>query len=293
MFHASSFRKQVSSFTFHVSSFMFDLFLLLFIFLFGLIVGSFLNCVIYRLEKEEDFIKGRSYCPKCKHKLGFWDLIPVLSFIILCGKCRYCQQKISFQYPLVELITSILFLLIFIFFIPTLNFNVEIIFNFIALFYYWFIASLLVIIFVYDLKHYIIPDKIVYLAIIITFFYQLFGVWNFGDWNLFRILDLGFGILPAFFFLAIILLSRGQLMGLGDFKLAIFMGLFLSWPYILIALFFAFFIGAIIGLGLIAFKGKTLKSEIPFGPFLIIGIFLAMFFGNQIITWLFLFSLLK
>ena len=261
---------------------MLDLLLLLLIFLFGLIIGSFLNCVIYRLEKEQSFIKGRSYCPDCKHQLGFWDLIPVLSFIVLGGKCRYCQNKISLQYPLVELSTALLFVLI------SLAQP-----GYARLVFLIIITCLLIIIFVYDLKHYIIPDKIIYSAIIITFFYQLFEIWNFGHWDLFRISDLGFGILPAFFFLAIILFSRGQWMGLGDFKLAVFMGLFLGWPNILIALFFAFFIGAIIGLGLIAFKGKTLKSEIPFGPFLIIGTFLAMFFGNQIITWFFPLFLLK
>ena len=82
------------------------------IFVFGLMIGSFLNCVIYRLETGENFLKGRSYCPYCKHVLNWQDLIPILSFLILKGKCRYCQQKISLQYPIVEISTGLLFLLI-------------------------------------------------------------------------------------------------------------------------------------------------------------------------------------
>ena len=272
------------------------LFLPLSIFLFGLIIGSFLNCVIYRFalqsfaeqnlggqEKEKGFTKGRSYCPNCKHKLAFWDLIPILSFVILRGKCRYCQQKISLQYPLVEITTAILFLLIFYYTKYDILYTI----------YGLIIASFLIIIFVFDLKHYIILDKIIYPAIGIAFFYQLLEIWNFGNWNISETWNLVFAIIPSLFFLAIILFSRGQWMGLGDFKLAILMGLFLGWPYVLIAFFFAFFIGATVGVGLIIFKKKTMKSEVPFAPFLIIGTFLAMFFGSQIITWLFPLLLLK
>ena len=268
---------------------MFDLFLPLFIFIFGLIIGSFLNCVIYRLAlpnfslKNLGGLRNRSYCPYCQHQLSFWDLIPVLSFIILRGKCRYCQNKISLQYPLVEIATGILFLLIFYYTKYDILYTI----------YGLIISCLLIIIFVYDLKHYIIPDKIIYPAIIIVFFYQLFEIWNFGNWNISETWNLVFAIIPSLFFLAIILFSRGQWMGLGDFKLAILMGLFLGWPNILVALFFAFFIGATVGVGLIIFKKKTMKSEVPFAPFLIIGTFLVMFFGSQIITWLFPLLLLR
>jgi prepilin signal peptidase PulO-like enzyme (type II secretory pathway) len=155
------------------------------------------------------------------------------------------------------------------------------------------VSSFLIIIFIYDLKHYIIPDKIIYPAIGITFIYQLFGIWNFGQWDLFRISDLGFGILPSLFLLAIILISRGQWMGFGDFKLAILMGLFLGWPNILVALFSAFFIGAIIGTGLIVAGRKKLSSEVPFGPFLVTGTFLAMFFGDALTSWYLNLFLLK
>ena len=153
----------------------------------------------------------------------------------------------------------------------------------------------MVVIFVYDLKHYIIPDKVIYPAIIITFLYKLFGIWLGFGW------DLGFehwdfmlaAFLASLFFLAIVLVSRGRWMGIGDIKLAFLMGLFLSFPNILVALFFSFFIGAIIGLGLITAKKKTLKSEVPFGPFLVTGTFLAMFLGEQIINWYLNLFLLK
>lgn len=255
---------------------MLNLFFSLSIFLFGLIVGSFLNCLIYRLETKESFLKGRSYCPHCKHKLMWPDLTPILSFLILKGKCRYCQQKISIQYPLVELATAILFVSMF-------NIQYSI--------FYILITSFLIVIFVYDLKHYIIPDKVIYPAIATAFVYQLFRVLEFENWNLFGIWNLEFGILrpllsaiiASAFFLVIVLISRGKWMGVGDIKLAFLMGLILGWPNILVALFLAFFIGAAIGLGLIVSGKKRLSSEVPFGPFLVAGTFVSIFFGEQLV----------
>jgi prepilin signal peptidase PulO-like enzyme (type II secretory pathway) len=240
-------------------------------FLLGLIVGSFLNCVIYRLETGESFLKGRSYCPHCKHILSWKDLIPIFSFLILKGKCRYCGKKISFQYPLVELFTGILFtLVVLIYGGPT---SIDLIF-------YWVLTCFLVIIFVYDLKHYLIPDKVIYPAIAIAFLNQILTS------NIQHLTsNLILGILPSLFFLAIILISRETWMGFGDFKLSILMGLILSWPKILVALFFAFFSGAIFGLILIFLKRKTMKSQIPFAPFLVSGTFFALFFGEKIINW--------
>ena len=238
----------------------------LIIFLFGLLIGSFLNCLIYRLEEGRSFLKGRSFCPRCKHELQWQDLIPIFSFLILRGKCRYCSQKISLQYPLVELATGLLFVSFFIF-----HFS----------FFIFIIACFLIIIFVYDLKYYLIPDKIIYPAIAVTFLYQLFRI---SDFKL--LVNPLLSALPAsLFFLTIVLVSRGKWMGVGDIKLAFFIGLFLGWPNILVALFLAFFIGAIIGVGLIVTGKKTLKSEVPFGPFLVAGTFMAMFWGQNIINW--------
>ena len=238
----------------------------LFVFLFGLAAGSFLNCLIYRLEKNESFLKGRSYCPHCHHTLTWKDLIPILSFLILRGKCRYCHQKISWQYPIVEIATGILFVSIF-------NFR-----SLLTTIYLLLTTCFLIVIFVYDLRHYIIPDKVIYPAIGMVFLYRLFEIENF------LLLNVILSALLAFiFFLAIFLLSRGRWLGFGDVKLAAFMGLFLGFPNILVALFFAYLIGAIIGIGLVFARKKTLKSEVPFGPFLVIGTFIALFWGEKII----------
>lgn len=262
---------------------MLDAFLYSIIFIFGLIVGSFLNCVIYRLERNESFLRGRSYCPHCKHTLSWQDLIPLFSFLILKGKCRYCSRKISWQYPLVELATGILFIFIF-----QLT-----IFNILSFCYLLTVSCFLIVIFVYDLKHYIIPDKVIYPAIVIALLFRILNFLFVSDFG-FRILNFKTlitpflsAILASVFFLVIVSISRGRWMGVGDIKLAFLMGLMLGWPNILVALFLAFFIGAVMGAGLIISGKKTLKSEVPFGPFLVTGTFLAIFFGEQLVNWYF------
>jgi len=259
---------------------MFNFLIYLSIFVFGLIFGSFLNCVIYRLHSGESFLKGRSFCPNCQHILSWPDLIPVFSFLILKGKCRYCHKPISLQYPLVELATGTVFLLIF--------WNLE--FGIWDLLFRLLISCFLIIIFVYDLKHYIIPDQVIYPAIVIAFLYNIYQFTiNNQQLTINNFLS-AFG--AAAFFLTLVLISHEKWLGWGDVKLAFLMGLFLGWPKILLALFLAFFIGAIIGIELIILGKKTLKSEIPFGPFLVSGTFLAMFFGQKLIdTYLNLFLL--
>lgn len=271
---------------------MINIFFYFVIFTLGLAVGSFLNCVIWRLETRESFLKGRSYCPHCKHKLFWQDLIPVLSFLFLKGKCRYCQQKISWQYPLVEIITAFLFL-----FILFKSFSAEIDLKRIVLIYYWIIPLIfywvivcfMIVIFVYDLKHFIIPDKIIFPAIVIAFLYQLFRVFigpcpvpptKAGLFTIFAP-----ALTAAAFFLIIFLISSGKWIGFGDVKLGFFMGLLLGFPNIIVALFLSFLFGAIIGIGLIIAQKKTLKSEVPFGPFLVVGTFTALFFGEKMVNW--------
>ncbi len=244
------------------------------IFLFGLIVGSFLNCIIYRLEISKSFLKGRSFCPYCKHELAWYDLIPIFSFLMLKGKCRYCQKPISIQYPLVELTTALLFVLIINNQLSIINFQ-----NLLTTIYLLLTTCFLIIIFVYDFKHYIIPDKVIFPAIGLAFIYNLLTT----NYLLLNTLLAALG--ASAFFLSIYLISRGKWMGFGDVKLSFLMGLILGFPNILVALFFAFFTGAITGLILIAQSKKTLKSMVPFGPFLVFGTFLAMFYGEQIINW--------
>ncbi len=233
------------------------------VFVFGLVVGSFLNVVIVRLPTEKGFIKGRSHCVHCKKTLRWFDLIPIVSFLLLWGQCRYCKKNISLQYPLVELATGLIFLLIF-----NQWQSVDI-----RLFLLFYVAGSLIIIFVYDLKHYIIPDVVLFPAIIAALPYHL---------SLNYLLS---ALVAAGFFLGIFLVSRGRWMGFGDVKLAVLLGLLLGFPNIFVGLFLAFILGAMVGVVSIFSHKKGLKSEMPFAPFLILGTFLAYFWGTQIIFW--------
>lgn len=247
----------------------------IFIFLFGLIIGSFLNYVVYRLSLEghsfyKDFIniKSRSYCPHCKHSLSWKDLFPVLSFIFLQGRCRYCNKKISWQYPIVEISTALLFLFIYYQNAPVID-----------TIFMLYIVSVLIIIFAFDLKHYLIPDKILFPAICISIVYNI---------CLNPALFLNHvvaALLASLFFLIIYLVSKGAWMGFGDVKLAILLGLILGFPNILAGMFLAFCLGAIIGLVIILLGKKGLKSEVPFAPFLITGTLIALFWGQSIVNW--------
>jgi len=176
----------------------------------------------------------------------------------------------------VELATGLLFLLIF--------WNLE--FGIWNLPFHLLIASFLIIIFVYDLKHYLIPDKVIYPAILIS------GIWlAYERQDVLNTAYAAFG--AALFFLIIVLISRGKWMGVGDIKLAFLMGLFLGWPAILVALLSAFYLGALVGICLIMSGRKTLRSEVPFGPFLVTGTFLAMFFGEKLVDWYLVLFLIK
>ncbi len=140
--------------------------MVVFFFIFGLAVGSFLNSVIYRLEKKESIIKIRSHCPYCKKTLSWFELIPIMSFILQKGRCRKCHKQISWQYPLVELATGLLFVGLYVSG-----------FTFQDLVFWLFVISCLIVIFVYDLKHYIIPDEIIYPAILVAgIWYLVFGI---------------------------------------------------------------------------------------------------------------------
>lgn len=238
------------------------------LFIFGLIIGSFLNVVIVRLQTEGNIVSTRSHCPHCKHTLSWYDLIPLVSFIQLKGKCRSCKGTIAWQYPVVELVTGLLFVAMVRLAFP----------DFLLAGYWLLLACFFIVIFVYDLKHFIIPDKVIYPAIGVALAYNVYQHETFLQ-------ALLAGVAASAFFLLIVLVSRGTWMGLGDVKLALLMGLFLGFPAIVAALFLAFLIGAILGIGLIVARKKTMKSEVPFGPFLILGTFLALFWGQEIILW--------
>ena len=252
--------------------------LLFFVFLFGLAIGSFLNVLIYRLPHDLPIL-GRSFCPRCKKKIAWQDNIPLLSFAILGGKCRHCRFPISLQYPVVELTTAVLFVLTAFYITQTRIMNYESgIMDFVTLGYNLFIVSALIAIFFTDLKSGIIPNKIIYPSVLLSTVYLLI-IHN----SLFII-----HLLSAFgafaFFLLLFLVTRGRGMGFGDLKLAFLMGLFLGFPKIVIALYIAFLTGAVVSLILVLWgKKKFFGGTIPFGPFLVLGTLVSLFFGEGLL----------
>ncbi|RJQ34542.1 prepilin peptidase [Candidatus Parcubacteria bacterium] len=242
---------------------------------FGLIVGSFLNVLVLREGKET--ISGRSVCPSCRARIRSHDLVPVLSWVLLGGRCRDCKARISLQYPLVELSTAVLFALIG-------AAPIELPFKLVAL----PIAALLLAIAVHDLRTTIIPDRWVLMCGILTLSAALFGVVGTGASYAFAVLAGPLTALPLFL---LWLVSDGKWMGLGDSKLALSIGWLLGIEGGLIAVLFAFILGAAVSLPLLAMSSDavqgfvrtlipipafrdgrmrfTMKSEVPFGPFLV------------------------
>lgn len=258
----------------------------LWVFVIGLCIGSFLNVVICRLKTKESILFTRSHCPECKNLLKWFEMVPVLSFLLQGGKCRSCGRKINWQYIWVETATGCLFLHVIDHGLQITNLNLT---DLVSTLLLLVIVCFLVIIFVYDLKHYIIPDKIVYPAILVALAFNLFTDLYSG--HLLFSIDSSTvnGLLAAFlaggFFLSLILVSKGKWMGLGDVKLAALMGLILGWPNILLALFLASLLGAIVGIILVLRGMKSMKSQVPFGPFLVSATLLSIFYGHQIVGW--------
>ncbi len=249
-----------------------------FVFIFGTIIGSFLNVVILRYNTGESVVQNGSRCFSCGKKLKWHELIPILSFIIQRGRCQSCKSRISWQYPLIEMLTGLIFLLVF-----SIRYQVFSNFSFyflLSTFYYFIIFSILIVIAVYDLRHQIIPNVFVY-AFDILAFLSLFRISDFE----FRIYDFWAGIIFFSFFASLWLVSRGKWMGLGDAKLALGIGWLLGLVRGILALLLSFWVGAAVGIFLLFFlKDKyNIKSKISFGPFLILGALLAFFFGNVII----------
>ncbi len=277
------------------------------LFLLGLCVGSFLNVLIERLPKGEGVVGGRSHCPKCGHVLAWRDLVPLLSFVLLKGRCRYCGQKISWQYPLVELATGFIFASS-LFLLSTFHLLNP------SSILYLLSSVFLIPIFVIDLKHGIIPDKIVFPAVLIALSAQLLAP-SFRILNLCRDLKndigglgpyllqtdffrryawlelrpllwtlLGSLILYSLFFI-LHSLFKGRALGGGDVKLAFLVGLITGWPNMIVAVFSAFLTGAMVSVILILVGKKRFGETVPFGPFLVLGTYIALFFGDKILGW--------
>lgn len=253
----------------------------IFIFILGTIIGSFLNVVILRYNTGRS-IGGRSGCMHCNYQLRWYDLIPILSWVFLRGKCRKCGSKISAQYPLVELATGLIFVSVF---FQTMNESIFILNTVWFLIWNFVIFSILIVIFVYDLKHKIIPDELSYSFAALTFA-QAVATTSFNQpLTTLNILDLLSGIILFAFFWTLWKVSDGRWIGLGDGKLALGIGWYLGFVYGLSALIMAFWIGAVFSLIILFIdqlnrhsKNITMKTEIPFAPFLIIGLLLEFFF---------------
>ncbi len=226
-----------------------------FAFIFGAAIGSFLNVCIFRLPAETSIVKPRSQCPYCQHPIRNVDNIPLISFIVLRGKCRDCGGKISWRYPLVELITAALALLLFLKFGLTLKF----------LTFFIFTAVLIVITFI-DLDHQIIPDILTLPGIPIFFLAAIFLVKIPWMEALIGLL-IGGGVLFAIAFVYELLTKR-EGMGGGDIKLLAMIGGFLGWKSLIFILLFSSFSGAIVGITAMIIKKQDMKYAIPFGPFL-------------------------
>ena len=240
--------------------------------LFGAMVGSFLNVCIYRLPKEESIVWPRSHCPACKKMIRFYDNIPLISYLLLRGKCRHCEESISLQYPLVEGITALSSLFLIMKFGPSLSY----------LFYFALVAALIVIT-VIDLYHQIIPDVIslpgigvgLLTSLVIpqvTFFNSLVGI-LLGGGSLFLVATLYEWIF------------KREGMGGGDVKLLAMIGAFLGWKAVILTILLSSLIGSITGILIMILKGKDFKYAIPFGPFLSLGAVIALFYGENLIRW--------
>jgi len=249
-------------------------------FVLGLIIGSFLNVVILRFNTQKTF-GGRSGCMSCQKKLSWYELFPVFSFIFLKGRCKGCRTKISWQYPLVELVTGIIFACLFLKFQGVFYANTFIFAGTMA--YYAGAFSLLVVIAVYDLRHKIIPDTLALVLGALTFLGLFFFSASGFNFHLPTVMELLAGPIIALPFALIWLVSKGTWMGLGDAKLMISLGWLLGLSRVLSGTVLAFWTGAIVGIILMALSRKhSIKSEIPFAPFLVLGTILAFLFELHI-----------
>ncbi len=251
----------------------------LFFFLIGLCIGSFLNVVVFRTHAEMS-LGGRSHCMVCEAPIAWYDLIPVVSFLMLGGKCRSCHQAISWQYPVVEFVTGLVFMLAYtryatqMFLPPTATVDTYWIFLVRDLLF----SVFLIIVFVYDLRYVLILDRFTVPAMIIALG---LNVWLGMD-PLSLLLG---GLVIGSFFLSQYLLSRGTWVGGGDIRMGILMGLMLGLRDGLLALFIAYMIGAIVGIGLLLSGKATPRSQVAFGTFLTVATFVALLFGDPIVNW--------
>lgn len=240
----------------------------IFIFVIGVVFGGFFNVLIYRIPRGISIIP-RSFCPKCKRKIKFYDATPLVGFVILGGKCRFCRKPISLRYPLIEILTGLIFLISF----ELFNFQLKTIFTI-------FLLSALLIIFFIDWEFQIIPDWLTYPGILFGF---LFNIDKFPLFSLYGIIA-GMGslmILKLLWFL----LKKKEALGGGDIKMGGFLGSYFGYKMVLFIIFLGAFLGLAIWIILMIFRKRSMKDYIPFGSFLVVSSILNFFFGDQLFYW--------
>lgn len=250
------------------------------LFIFGAAIGSFISVLIYRIHaKKRGIFQGRSACQQCETKLAPLDLIPIASFLVLRGKCRYCSKDISYMYPLLELVSGALFVLLF-FKFPFANSALQFSGNLLGLYLlHAFYAGILIFTFFYDLKYLKVADEILLPGILIGLIATLMP-----GTPLFIDALLGAALSLAFFGIQI-LVSRGEWVGYGDLRVGAFMGVILGWKLMIVALFLSYFVGSFVAVIIALRKKKFMGVKIPFAPMLVTGTLLALFFGNDLLEW--------
>jgi len=246
--------------------------------LLGLIFGSFINALVWRTKTKKSIMHGRSMCVHCHHELSWADLIPVLSWLFLRGRCRYCHGPISIQYPLVELATGGLFILSY------LAWPRELVGPYEAVYFgLWLIASiLLVAMAVYDLKWMQLPDKFNWPFVLSG----LMGVAVLSQIDISSVADYLIGLAAAWaFFAGLYFMSKGRWLGGGDVKFALGLGLWLGWPKVVVGLMLAFYSASAVILPLLLLGVLSRRQPVPFGPFLIIGTIFGLLYGQMLIDW--------
>lgn len=264
----------------------------------GLAFGSFVNAFVWRLHVQEELkenskqpskkqleeisiLRGRSMCPHCKHELAVKDLVPILSWLSLKGKCRYCGKPISAQYPIVEVLTATLFVLSYIWWPLSLQSSIGIT----QLIFWLGFVVFFVALAVYDLKWYLLPDKIVYPLVIVAVLEAVLIVVLGQDIRI--ALDAGLGaLLISGIFYVLFQVSGGTWIGGGDVKLALVLGLLAGTPLkALLVIFFASIVGTIISIPLLLKGKRGLQARVPFGPFLLIATAIVVLFGDSLVHW--------
>lgn len=248
-------------------------FLITLFFVLGSAIGSFLNVVIDRLIVGQSIL-GRSYCDHCRKVLSPLDLVPILSFLLLGGRCRYCRRKLSWQYPVVETLTGFLFAVTF--YLQVVGENIGLV----TLGFLLAVTCVMVVTAVVDFKYSLIPTTFAFAASLLALFYNFFllpsGV--FVD-------HVVAAFAAALFFGSIVVLTRGRGMGSGDIVLAFLIGMVLGFSKMVLAVFVAFVSGSVIAILLLLFGWRKFKQTIPFGPFLVFGFYIALYWYKGLIAW--------